>query len=153
MKKILIVSFICVLVDQIIKNVVLYNLDMGESISVINNFFALTFLENSGAAFSILTKNTILLILVGVVALNLIYFWLIKGKNIKKFETIIYGMLIGGIVGNMIDRIMHGYVIDYLDFNFINFPVFNFADILIVVSIFIIIIQMIKGDKNETHSK
>ncbi len=153
MKKILAISFICVLIDQIIKNVLLYNLEIGDSIDIINNFFAITLLANTGAAFSILTKNTILLILIGIIALNLIYFWLIKGKTLKKMETIIYGMLIGGIIGNLIDRLMHGYVIDYLDFTFINFPVFNLADILIVVSIFTIIIRMFKGDKNEVQSK
>lgn len=63
---------------------------------------------------------------------------------------IIYGILLGGIIGNLIDRIIYGYVIDYLNFNIFgyNFPVFNFADICIVISIFIIIIEILKGDKN-----
>ena len=61
-----------------------------------------------------------------------------------------YSMLIGGILGNLIDRIIRGYVIDYLDFNIIgyNFPIFNLADIAIVISAFLLIINMSRGDKN-----
>ena len=112
-------------------------------------------LHNTGAAFSILTSNTILLILVSIVALNLIYFFLIRNRDLTKLENVIYGVLIGGILGNLIDRIIHGYVIDYLDFTIFGyaFPVFNFADICIVISIFLIIILTCKGEKNEVSSK
>ena len=71
------------------------------------------------------------------------------------FEQISYGLLIGGIIGNLIDRALHMQVIDYLDFTFFgyNFPVFNLADIAIVISMVFIGIQVIKGDKNEVSSK
>ncbi len=155
MKKILLTTVLCVLLDQFIKNILINILAVGEGITIINNFFQITLLHNTGAAFSILSNSTILLILLSVVALILIYFFLIKGKTLKLLEQITYGILAGGIIGNLIDRLIYGYVIDYLDFNIFgyNFPVFNFADMCIVISVFIMIVLMLKGDKNETSSK
>ena len=155
MKKILVIAFICTLVDQVIKNVLISVLSVGSSISVIDGFFSITILQNTGAAFSILSSNTLLLILISVLALNLIYFFLIRGKQLNNFEEIIYGILIGGIIGNLIDRVVHGSVIDYLDFNLFgyNFPVFNFADICIVISIILIIISICKGEKYGVSNK
>ena len=151
MKKVLIVVVICTLIDQVIKNLLID----GSHIQVIQNFFSITWVENTGAAFSIFSSNTLFLILVGILSLNLIYWFLIKDKKLSKFEYITYGVLIGGIIGNLVDRVVHGYVIDYLDFNIFgyNFPVFNFADICIVVSIVLIIISIFKGDKHEVSSK
>lgn len=155
MKKILVIAFVCTLVDQIIKNVLISVLSVGSSISVIDGFFSITMLQNTGAAFSILSSNTLFLILISILALNLIYFFLIKGKDLNKYEKIIYGVLIGGIIGNLIDRVVHGSVIDYLDFNLFgyNFPVFNFADICIVISIILIIIFICKGEKHGVSDK
>jgi len=155
MKKILVIAFIVTLVDQIIKNILISVLPVGSSISVVDDFFHITMLENTGAAFSILSSSTLFLILVSLIALCLIYLFLIKGKQLKDTEKIIYGILIGGVLGNLIDRVIHGSVIDYLDFNLFgyNFPVFNFADICIVVSIILIIILIYKGEKHGVSSK
>ena len=150
MKKILTTSFICILIDQIIKIIITTNLKFTESINVIKNFFRITYLQNNGAAFSILSGNRIFLILITLIALLIIYIFLIKNKNINKIEAICYGTLIGGIIGNLIDRVRLGYVIDYLDFNIINYnyPVFNFADICIVVSAILLLIISIKEVKH-----
>ena len=149
MKKIISISFICILIDQIIKLIISINMNVADSINVIKNFFRITYLQNTGAAFSIFSGNRIFLILITLVALLLIYFILIKGKEITKVETICYGLLIGGIIGNLIDRVRIGYVIDYLDFNFgsYHYPVFNFADICIVVSAIILLIISFKEVK------
>lgn len=130
-------------------------MNMGESVSVISNFFSITLIGNTGAAFSIFSSGTFFLIIFSIIVLNVIYFWLIKGKNLNLFEEITYGLLIGGIFGNLIDRIWHRQVIDYLDFNFFgySFPVFNLADMLIVISLFMVVIYTIKGDKNGNRSK
>ena len=127
----------------------------GESINVINGFFNITLIGNTGAAFSILSSNTLLLIIISLVVLNVLYFCFIKGKNLNDFEQLSFGLLIGGILGNLIDRVLRMQVIDYLDFNFFgfNFPVFNLADIAIVISMILIAIQVIKGDKNGVSSK
>ena len=155
MKKILLIGIILTLIDQFIKIFVVSFMSYGESIMVIKNFFSITLVHNTGAAFSILSTNTFFLILVGILALFLIYLFFIKDKEISKKENILYGMLIGGIIGNLIDRIFRGYVIDFLDFNIFgyNFPVFNFADILITISIVFIIVDIIRRDINEVSSK
>ena len=155
MKKVFLIAIICTLVDQVIKLIITNSLDFGDSIQIIPSLFSLTLLQNTGAAFSIFSSGTIVLILVSLVALNLIYWFLIKDKDLNKLETIVYGVLIGGILGNLIDRVFYGYVIDYLDFNILgfNFPVFNFADICIVVTIILIIIFTLKGEKDARKSK
>lgn len=148
MKKISIVSIIAILIDQIIKIIISNNINYLDSIEVIPGFFNITNVHNTGAAWSILSGKQIILVFVGICVILGIYLFLIKGKNLTNLEKIIYGMLIGGIIGNIIDRIFFNYVIDYLEFIFGNYhyPVFNFADILIVVSIFALIILSFKED-------
>ncbi len=155
MKRILVIAVICTLLDQIIKNILFLLLSFDSAIEVIPNFFSLTLVQNTGAAFSILSSNTLFLVFVSIVSLSLIYYCFIKDKVLVKVEEYLYGILVGGILGNLIDRVIRGYVIDYLDFNIFgyNFPVFNLADIFIMISIGLIIIYLIKGEKNEVSSK
>ena len=146
MKRIISYSFILVLIDQIIKVVVS---NMKNNIVIIKNFFSLTYVENTGAAFSILESKRIFLIIIAIGALYLIYKFLIKDKKLKKIEILTYSLLIGGIVGNLIDRIIYGYVIDYLEFILFNhyMPIFNFADICIVIGTILFLFETIKEDK------
>lgn len=152
-QKSLIITLICVLIDQIIKLIVMGTMGIGSSILVIPDFFSLTYVENNGAAWSIFSGNRILLISISVIALILVYWYFLKNKNIKTFELIIYSVLIGGIMGNLLDRIKVGSVIDYLDFKIFgyNFPVFNFADICIVISVIILLIYSFKGEKSHAR--
>ena len=149
MKKSILVLIVCFFIDQFIKNIIINVLSVGESVSIIKNFLSITYVRNSGAAFSILESNTILLILISIFALIFIFNYLSKDK-LNSFESVLYGVLSGGICGNLFDRIVYRSVIDYLDFNIFGyrFPIFNFADTLIVISMFLIIITM-KDDKNE----
>ena len=153
MKKILPITIISLLLDQIVKILVINNMNLFDSINIIDNFFNITYVRNTGAAWSILSGNTLLLIFVSLIALVAIYLYFIKNKQLNKLENISYGLLIGGILGNLVDRIIHGYVIDYLDFKIINydFPIFNIADICIVISIILIGISLIVGEMNERN--
>ncbi len=155
MKKLAIISLVCIIIDQIIKVVITTNVEFAHSINVINNFFRITYLQNTGAAWSILSGNRILLIIVTIIALGIIYYVFLKDKKIKNYESILLGLLLGGIIGNLIDRVRFGYVIDYLDFNLFSYhyPVFNFADICIVISIIILVIISLKEDKNGNNSR
>lgn len=153
MKKILPISLLFVVIDQIVKILVISKLALQQSITIINNFFNITYVRNTGAAWSILSGNVLLLIMISVLALVAIYYYLIKDKELNKIDIVSYSMLIGGIIGNLIDRIVHGYVIDYLDFKIFNynFPIFNVADTLIVISIIIIGISLIVGEYREQN--
>ncbi len=153
MKKVMLVSIFSVAIDQIIKLIITYFMSLNSSIIIIKNFFSITYVMNNGAAWSILSGHSWFLILMAILALNLIYIFFIKDKVLNKFEIIVYGLLIGGILGNLIDRILYGKVVDYLDFTIFNynFPIFNFADIFICVSVFLLIIGIIRGDIDERN--
>ena len=117
-------------------------MNVYDSISIIPSFFSITNVRNIGAAFSIMENSRVLFIVIGMVAIHLIWRFFIKDKQLNNYYIVIYSMLIAGIIGNMIDRILYGYVIDYLSFNIFgySFPVFNLADTFIVVSIIMLII-------------
>ena len=141
--------------DQLIKYIIIRKLELFQSIPVIDNFFNITYLKNEGAAWSILTGNRLFLITISLVIVFLLYFIFIKDNKLNKLEQYVYGILYGGIFGNLIDRIFRGSVIDYLDFKIFNynFPVFNLADICIVISIILLGIIVFRGDKNEVCNK
>lgn len=149
MKKIISISALIVLFDQLIKLVVT-TLGLHNKLSIIPNFFYITYVRNDGAAWSILSGNRILLITIGIIAIVVLYFLLIYKQELSNLKIIYYSILNGGIIGNLLDRIFRGYVIDYLDFKIFNyyFPVFNLADIMIVIGTFLVIIEVLRGDKN-----
>ncbi len=154
-KKLIGLVFIFLLVDQITKGLISFNMNIGQSIDIIDGFFNITYVQNTGAAFSILAGNTIFLILMSFVALNLIYFLFIKDKELKTNEIILYSVLLAGILGNLIDRVMYGYVIDFFDFIIFgyNFAIFNIADCYIVISVMLIIIMGFMEEKNGNKSR
>lgn len=155
MKKMAIISFICIILDQIVKLIIIDNIALNKGIKIIEDFFYLTYVRNYGAAWSILSGSRVFLIIVAIISLILIYFFLIKNTKLSKFNILCFGLLYGGIIGNLIDRVVRGYVVDYLEFIIINynFPIFNIADSLIVISIFLIIIGILKEEKNGLSSK
>lgn len=151
-KKIYFISLFCLMLDQIVKIVVISKINLNQSIDIIKNFFSITYVRNYGAAWSILQGNTFFLISVAILSILIIYNFFIKNNLLKSIEVIMYGMLIGGILGNLIDRIIYNYVIDFLDFNIFGykFPVFNIADIFIVLSAGLMILMIVmEDDKNE----
>ena len=151
LKKITYTSTIIIIIDQLIKYLISNKIELNESIEIINHFFSIAYVQNIGAAWNILSGNRWLLIIIGIISLVGIYFYFIKDKKLKKIEVITYSILIGGTIGNLIDRIVYGYVIDYLSFNIFgyHFPVFNLADICIVVSVFLMIMIEIKGSEEK----
>lgn len=154
LKRIISFSLILFIIDQIVKLFVSFNIDLNSSICVLKNFFYISHVHNFGAAFSTFYGGRFFLIFVSVISLILIYYFLLKNKKFRNFDIVIYSLLIGGILGNLFDRIIYGYVIDYLDFYIFgyNYPVFNIADMCIVISVFLIIIDTFRGGKNEHSS-
>jgi len=144
-------TFVCglaIIVDQITKYLIERNL-YGKSIDIIENIFSFTYLENRGAAWGIFSDtNWILLILVPVL-IFIIGLYLYKISN-SKFEKILGGLIVGGALGNYIDRLFRGYVVDFLDFKF--WPVFNFADVFIVVGCILFILISIISMKGENKN-
>lgn len=140
MKKISLYTFLFLLIDQISKILVRMYLNLYNDIVLIPNFLSLIHVKNDGAAFSILEGKTIFFILIALIVLiGIIYY--IKNKKLKKIDYIIYGMLIGGIIGNLIDRIIYGNVTDFISFTIFNkpMPIFNLADTFICIGCILMI--------------
>lgn len=137
--------------DQITKALVVNRIPYGSSLSIIPNFFKLTYVKNTGAAWSILMGNQILLIVMTFTVLVFFFLYLYKKETLSKLDILIYGGLLGGIFGNLIDRIRLNYVIDFFDFTIFqyDFPVFNVADIFIVLAGTVLIIKIFK--EGDTH--
>ncbi|MBO6145445.1 MAG: signal peptidase II [Bacilli bacterium] len=153
MKKILSVSLIVFLLDRITKVLITNNFVLDVRNKVIDKFFYITNCHNKGAAFSLFSGNIIFLIIITLMVLFLIYRTIKNKKYISKISTISYGLLLGGILGNLFDRFFFGYVIDFLDFVIykFDFAIFNVADIAIVVGAFMLLIFE-GSDKNESKS-
>ena len=127
------------------------------TVNIINNFFSLTYVLNDGAAFSLFASRTYLLILIALICLFFILYEL-KNNLDDRVLSIGYSLALAGLLGNFLDRLIDGYIIDYLSFKILgyNYPIFNFADILIVVGIVIVIIKEIlkeRGKKYDVRSK
>ena len=150
-KKIFIIAIISFLIDQISKIVITNTFSLNETRTIIKSFFSLSYIQNTGAAWGLFEGKTILLAIISLIFLYFFVKYIIELKSINKFNMVSLGLILGGIVGNLFDRIVNNYVIDFLSFRFFsyNFPVFNLADTFIVVGIILIIIEtFIEGDKN-----
>ena len=154
MKKTLLIAIVCIMIDQMFKFLIINNFTLYHGIDIIPDFFSLLYVRNTGAAWNILDGNRLFLIVASFLALFAIYFIFIRNQILKKVDIFVYGVLIGGIMGNLIDRIFRGYVIDYLKFTFFgyHFPIFNFADMCIVSSVILILLLMVRGDKNAENN-
>lgn len=152
-KKIIIYSIIFFILDLISKVIVNNFVSLTKSITVINNFFYLTNVHNLGAAWSLFSGQRILLIVIGMAALFFIFRWINDFKNNNK-NIWAFSLLISGLLGNLFDRIIYGYVRDFLDFRFgsYNYPVFNLADTFIFCGVIVLILAIIKGEENGSKS-
>ena len=142
-KKLFIFSIIFLLIDQLSKGLINIYMNINESIKIFN-FFYLTYVHNTGAAFSMFEGARWLFIILGIIALNIIFILFIKDKELNNFEIVTYSLLLSGIIGNLVDRILYGYVIDFLDFRIFDFAIFNLADSFIVISVILLLLGMKK---------
>lgn len=138
-------------IDQYTKMIVHSTFDLGESIRIINNFFNFTYVRNTGAAFGILgtsheTFRQVFFLSIPPIAVGIIVFFLYNLPESEKLEIYALSIISGGAIGNYIDRIRFGYVIDFLDFHIANtysWPAFNIADSAIVIGVGILTYLMI----------
>lgn len=140
---------IFIAIDQISKYFVVTKMTLGESITVINNFFFITSHRNKGAAWGILQDSRLFFILVTILFLIAVFIYIFKTRqNLNKFDCAVFSLIIGGAIGNFIDRLKSGEVVDFLDFNIIgyNFPIFNFADTFICIGALLLAIKIYRED-------
>lgn len=147
--KIYYITCLVLLLDQIVKIIVNNCMTLYDEIKLIPNFFSIYYVKNTGAAFSILEGNTTFLIILTIIFILIVHRYIKNEKNMTKLSSISFGLLLGGMFGNLIDRIIHSGVIDYLSFEFFgySFPVFNIADIGITVGVTLMLIDMLLEKK------
>ncbi len=149
-------SFLWIILDQLSKYFITIKMDLYQSINIIAPYIKITYIYNKGAAWGILNNQLYIISLIGILILRYIIKYLYKIKEQLTIPLIIaFSFLLGGLVGNLIDRLFLGYVIDFIDiliFNY-NYPVFNLADCFIVIGTILIIIIFIRSDTNERYSK
>jgi len=138
---------VVVLLDRITKLLVLNNMNVGESIAVIQGFFHLTYILNPGAAFGILAGQRWFFVVVAVVVLGLIVYFQNKLPAEQKLLRVCMGMIAGGAIGNLLDRLFISKVIDFLDFKIWPY-IFNVADSMIVVGGILMVILVYKMEKS-----
>ena len=139
----IVIIFFIVAVDRTTKNIIVQNIDSGNSITVVDKFFYLTNHDNYGAAWGIFQNGRYFLIVLTIIVSIFMVIFLTKYKN-KLLRTSL-AIILGGTIGNLMDRIIKGGVTDFLDFHSdtFHFPVFNVADICILAGTLLLIIYMI----------
>lgn len=160
---ILIIAMIAI--DQITKVLVVKYIDLGEVIKVISfgkmDIFSLTHVRNKGAAWSSFSsKTTLLTIVTFLLIVGLMLMLYVKpiqnkvlGRKINSFEMVSFSLIISGGIGNIIDRIRLKEVVDFICADFIDFPIFNFADICVVIGCLIFIVDIVVMDVLESKNK
>ena len=137
-------SIFIVLIDQFTKYLMTYNNNLFINKDFI--LFKLDFVKNYGAAFNIFSGSRIFLSLISIL-FSILLIYLIFRKNIlNSFDLYSYSFILGGTIGNGIDRIYQGFVIDFINLNIINFPVFNIADISINIGFILLLYNIFKNN-------
>ena len=146
--KIITYSLFIILLDQVSKFLVLSTLGFERSKNIIPNLLNFTLVKNKGAAFSLFTNSTNSLTVISIIASLLLITIILRSPPKSYWNCIGLAYLLGGTVGNGIDRLLNGYVLDFLELVPINFPIFNVADISINIAIIYFIIDISK-DKSK----
>lgn len=147
---------IIVILDQITKQIIANTMNLYENITVIKDFFYISSHRNEGAAWGILQGQMIFLIFISFLAFVLFYY-LVKEVDFKekRIYSISIVLLVGGAIGNFIDRLFLGYVVDFLDFVIFgyDFPTFNVADMALVIGVIIFAFDILKEDIFHARNK
>ena len=154
-KKTLVTAIIVLIIDQVTKIIANNYLPATKSITLIKNFFNLTLCHNDGVAWSMLSDYRIVIIIISFIAMIIIYRFMFCFKSNLR-NNLAFGLLLGGLSGNLLDRLISGSVTDFLDFIIFryDFPIFNVGDIAIVCGVILLVYAIIKGeDVNENNSK
>ena len=156
MKKKYIISIVVIILlvffDYLTKLLIINNFNVNESLVLINNFLEFYYIKNYGASFGMLSGQTIILILFTIVA---IYYLISEIKKSNSNLILLSStLIIGGALGNLIDRLFRGYVIDFISFTLFNrqMPIFNLADIFITFGVIIYLYILIMEGKYERNS-
>lgn len=147
-----VIAFLVIFIDQLTKHLVTVHISPYENINVIKNVLEFVYVKNTGAAFSLFDNFTWLLGIFSITFCVAVVIYWIKTKPQNKLLCLSMTLLFSGALGNAIDRIFRQYVVDFIKTSFIDFPVFNVADIAITTGAVLLIIYIIIFDKAEGAS-
>ena len=138
-------SIFIVLIDQFTKYLMFYN----KKLFINKDFllFRLDFVKNYGAAFNIFSGSRIFLSLISILFSILLIYLIFRKNTLNSFDLYSYSFILGGTIGNGIDRIYKGFVVDFINLNIINFPVFNIADISINIGFIFLLYNIFKNNR------
>jgi len=143
---------IIILIDQISKYAISNYMQQGESIQVIGNVLRLTYIKNPGMAFGIQVGSKLFFTIFSSIACVVISIYLFRIKSENFWARFALASILGGAIGNLIDRIVYGEVIDFIHFRIIRWPIFNVADIAVTIGM-IILIAFVIFDKKQLESE
>ncbi|MSD83128.1 signal peptidase II [Lactobacillus curvatus] len=143
----IVLAAVIVLGDQLLKSWIVANLAFAATKPVIPNVLSLTYVQNDGAAWSILAGQQWFFYLVTIVALGVIGYLFYTSDRTEKFYRIGLTLLLAGTLGNFIDRLHLKYVVDMFQIEFINFPIFNVADVALTVGVVCVFIAILLKEK------
>ncbi|MDT2757921.1 signal peptidase II [Enterococcus asini] len=149
----LVIAALLVVADQLMKYWIVSNLSLGEALNVIPDVFSLTYFQNSGAAWSILEGQMWFFALVTFIAVPVCLWLLWKNRGGSKFYSFALSLVIAGALGNFIDRMRLGYVVDMFQTDFINFPIFNVADMCLTIGVALVFIYALFEERFERKTK
>ncbi len=135
-----------VILDQTVKHLIVGSIKLNTSISVVDGILSLAHIRNYGAAWSMLLGQIWFFVIISIVSLAVMAFFFWKFRNRPLYLTGL-SLMIGGTIGNFIDRLRLGYVVDMFQLDFINFPIFNVADCALTIGVAVILIAMLKDDE------
>lgn len=153
----LVVIAFLVAIDQLTKYLIVTTVKINGPIELIQDFIQFRYVENTGAAFSSFSDNTVALTIVTIIIIVICLVFLMSRKINSKFAEICLIIIVAGGIGNIIDRIIFGYVVDFIEPLFIDFAVFNFADCCITVGAFLLIgyeiFDLLRGRKQKDKTE
>ena len=138
-------SIFIILIDQFTKYQITYNKNLFINKDLY--LFRLEFVKNYGAAFNIFSGNRIFLSLISIIFSAILIYLILRKNTLNLMDLYSYSFILGGTIGNGIDRIFKGFVVDFIDLNIINFPVFNIADISINIGFILLLYLIFKKNK------
>lgn len=155
--KVFLISIIVVVLDQVTKLAVRYSFEYGVPHNIIGDWVRLTYIENPGMAFGIQVGGQPFFTVFAVIATVIIFVYILKARDEKMSVRSALGMILGGAIGNLIDRFLYGKVVDFVDIGFgtIRWPIFNVADSAVTVGMMILIVFVVydKSSKQTDGTK
>lgn len=142
---------ILVIIDQVTKYLTVQNIALHEVVEVIPNVVSLTYIQNSGAAFSILEGQMIFFYFITVIVIAFLLYYMYKEARNNKILGVLLSIVLAGAIGNFIDRLLYQYVIDMIQLEFIDFAIFNVADSFLTVGVFLLLIYTIFEERILTY--